>query len=166
MAVLCNGLEPAAGAAELARTLHISRSADGFFLEKHPKLAPVATPTDGVFIAGACQGPKDIPDSVAQASAAAGQVLSLLGKGEIELEAATCFVDAEKCAGCRICNTLCPMDAIRFDAAAGKTVINEVLCKGCGTCAAACPSAAITARHFTDAQLMAEIAGALYDLRA
>ena len=166
MVVLCTGLEPAEGVDEIAHLFHISRSPDGFFLEKHPKLAPVSTPTDGVFIAGACQGPKDIPDTVAQASGAAAQVLSMMGKGEIEVEAATCYVEEELCAGCRVCNTLCPMDAISFNEEKKKTSINDVLCKGCGTCAAACPSVAIVPRHFTDAQMLAEIEGALYDVRS
>ncbi len=165
MVILATGLEPVANSKEIARAFHIS-CGDGFFTERHPKLAPVSTPTDGIFIAGACQGPKDIPDTVAQASAAASQVQSLMGKGEIEVESATSIVDAEKCAGCRICNTLCSLNAISFDEEKHVSVINDVLCKGCGTCAAACPSAAIIARHFTDEQLFSEIEGALYDVRA
>jgi heterodisulfide reductase subunit A len=165
MVILATGLEPVANSKEIARAFHIS-CGDGFFTERHPKLAPVSTPTDGIFIAGACQGPKDIPDTVAQASAAASQVQSLMGKGEIEVESATSIVDSEKCAGCRICNTLCSLSAISFDEEKHISVINDVLCKGCGTCAAACPSAAIIARHFTDEQLFAEIEGALYDVRA
>jgi heterodisulfide reductase subunit A len=165
MVVLATGLEPVTEAAELARTFHIS-CGNGFFTERHPKLAPVSTPTDGIFIAGACQGPKDIPDTVAQASAAASQVQSLMARGEIEVESATSMVDEQKCAGCRICNTLCSLSAISFDEERHISVINDVLCKGCGTCAAACPSAAIIARHFTDEQLFAEIEGALYDVRA
>src|SRR5512136_1644762 len=96
MVVLANGLDPAEDAAKLARTFHIS-CGGGFFMERHPKLAPVSTPTDGIFIAGACQGPKDIPDSVAQASGAAAQVMSLMGKGEIEVDSATSIVDETKC---------------------------------------------------------------------
>jgi len=165
MVILATGLEPVANAKDIARAFHIS-CGDGFFTERHPKLAPVSTPTDGIFIAGACQGPKDIPDTVAQASAAASQVQSLMGKGIIEVESATSIVDEEKCAGCRICNTLCSLSAISFDEIKHVSVINDVLCKGCGTCAAACPSAAIIARHFTDEQLFAEIEGALYDVRA
>jgi heterodisulfide reductase subunit A len=165
MIVLATGLEPVANSREIARTFHIS-CGDGFFTERHPKLAPVSTATDGIYIAGACQGPKDIPDTVAQASAAASQVQSLMGKGEIEVESATSVVDSEICAGCRICNTLCSLSAISFDELKHISVINDVLCKGCGTCAAACPSAAIIARHFTDEQLFAEIEGALYDVRA
>jgi len=165
MVVLATGLSPAEDAARMARTFHIS-CGDGFFMERHPKLAPVSTATDGIYIAGACQGPKDIPDTVAQASAAASLVQSLMSKGEIEVESATSVVDAEKCAGCRICNTLCSLSAISFDEEKKISVINDVLCKGCGTCAAACPSAAIIARHFTDEQLFAEMEGALYDVRA
>jgi len=164
MVVLANGLDPGEDAARLARTFHIS-CAGGFFMERHPKLAPVQTPTDGVFIAGVCQGPKDIPDTVAQASAAASQVQALMSKGEIEVESATSIVDDTKCAGCRICNTLCSLNAISFDEEKKISVINDVLCKGCGTCAAACPSAAIIARHFTDEQLFSEIEGVLYDVR-
>jgi heterodisulfide reductase subunit A-like polyferredoxin len=163
MVVLATGLEPGEDAARLARVMHIS-CGDGFFTERHPKLAPVSTPTDGIFIAGACQGPKDIPDTVAQASAAASQVQILMSRGVIDVEAATSFVDEAKCAGCRICNTLCPLSAITFNEERNLSVINDVLCKGCGTCAAACPSAAIVARHFTDEQLFAEIEGVLYDV--
>ncbi len=163
MVILATGLEPAEDAQRLARTFHIS-CGDGFFTERHPKLAPVQTPTDGIFIAGACQGPKDIPDTVAQASAAASQVQALFSRGEIEVESATSVVDPARCAGCRICNTLCSLGAISFDSDKNVSMINDVLCKGCGTCAAACPSAAITARHFTDEQLLAEIEGALYDV--
>ncbi len=164
MIVLATGLSPAQDAAEVARRFHVS-CGNGFFTERHPKLAPVSTPTDGIFIAGACQGPKDIPDTVAQASAAASQAQALMSKGEIEVESATSMVDEERCAGCRICNTLCSLSAISFDEEKKVTVINDVLCKGCGTCAAACPSSAIIARHFTDEQLFAEIEGALYDVR-
>jgi heterodisulfide reductase subunit A len=165
MVVLATGLEARADAAEVARAFNVNRGKDGFFLEKHPKLAPVSTATDGVFIAGACQGPKDIPDSVAQASGAAAQALSLLMRGQIEIEAATCAVDAARCSGCRTCNTLCAFSAIHFDADRGVSVVNEALCKGCGTCAAACPSAAIEAKHFTDQQILTEIEGVLHDVR-
>ena len=98
--------------------------------------------------------------------AAASAVQSLISRGQIEVESATSIVDAEKCAGCRICNTLCSLSAISFDEEKKISVINDVLCKGCGTCAAACPSAAIIARHFTDEQLFSEIEGVLYDVRA
>ena len=161
MVILSTGFEARADASEVARLFSISRSKDGFFLEKHPKLDPVATTTDGVFIAGCCQGPKDIPDTVAQASAAAARVLGMISKGRVETEAATAFVDEDLCSGCRLCNTLCPYSAIEYDPEGNVSRILEVLCKGCGTCTAACPAGAILHRHFTTEQIMAQIEGVL-----
>ncbi len=161
MVILATALEPRADAAEVGKLLTISRSADGFFLERHPKLDPVATMTEGVFIAGCCQGPKDIPDTVAQASAAATRVLALISKGRVELEAATAVIDEEKCSGCRICNLLCPYSAISYIEDEKVSRINEALCKGCGTCVAACPSMAITHKQFTTEEITAEIEGVL-----
>jgi heterodisulfide reductase subunit A len=161
MVVLSTALEPRADAEGVARLFSLSRRADGFFLEKHPKLDPVATTTDGVFIAGCCQGPKDIPDTVAQASAAAARVLSMISKGSVQIESATAVIDEEQCSGCRICNDLCSYNAITFDEEKKVSHINEALCKGCGTCVAACPSGAITGRHFTTEQIMSEIEGVL-----
>ena len=161
MVILATALEPRADAAEVAKLFGITKSADGFFLERHPKLDPVATMTDGVFIAGCCQGPKDIPDTVAQASAAATRVLALISKGRVELEAATAVIDEEKCSGCRICNLLCPYSAISFIEDEKVSRINEALCKGCGTCVAACPSVAITHKQFTTEEITAEIEGVL-----
>jgi heterodisulfide reductase subunit A len=165
LVILSSGLEPKADATEVARTFRISCAQD-FFLEKHPKLAPISTPTDGVFIAGGCQAPKDIPDSVAQASGAAAQALSMMGKGEMAIESATAEVDATRCSGCKMCNTLCPLGAISFNDKEEVSEINDVLCKGCGTCAAACPSAAIQAKHYTDEQILSEIEGILHDISA
>jgi heterodisulfide reductase subunit A len=161
MVVLSCALEPRADAENVARLFSLSRKADGFFLERHPKLDPVATTTDGVFIAGCCQSPKDIPDTVAQASAAAARVLAMIGKGSVEIESATAVVDEEHCAGCKICIDLCSYKAITFDEEKKVASINEALCKGCGTCVAACPSGAITGRHFTTEQIMSEIEGVL-----
>jgi heterodisulfide reductase subunit A len=161
MVVMSCALEPRADAESVARVFSLSRKADGFFLEKHPKLDPVATTTDGVFIAGCCQSPKDIPDTVAQASAAAARVLSMISKGSVEVESATAVVDEEHCAGCKICINLCSYKAITFDEEKKVSRINEALCKGCGTCVAACPSGAITGKHFTTEQIMSEIEGVL-----
>lgn len=161
MAVLCTGLETADDSRRISRFFGCGQDKSGWFIEKHPKLAPVSTATDGVFIAGACQGPKDIPDAVAQGSAAAANVLSLISRKQVEVEAATCEVNPDICAGCRICNTMCPVNAMDFDEKEMKSVINDALCKGCGTCAAACPNAAIKAKHFTDKQIFAEIEGIL-----
>jgi len=161
MVVLSCALEPRADAESVARLFSLSRKADGFFLEKHPKLDPTATTTDGVFIAGCCQSPKDIPDTVAQASAAAARVLAMISKGSVEIESATAVVDEERCAGCKICIDLCSYKAITYDEEKKVASINEALCKGCGTCVAACPSGAITGRHFTTEQIMSEIEGVL-----
>jgi len=161
MVILSTALEARSDAEAVARLFNISRSADGFFLERHPKLAPVATTTEGVFVVGCCQGPKDIPDTVAQASAAAARVLAVISKGEVEIEAATAAIDEELCSGCKICNLLCPYSAISFDEEKEVSRVNEALCKGCGVCVAACPSGAITGKHFTTEQIMAEIEGVL-----
>jgi heterodisulfide reductase subunit A len=161
MVVLSTALEPKADAEEVARLFSLSRSADGFFLEKHPKLDPVATMNDGVFVVGCCQSPKDIPQSVVQAAAAAARVLAMISAGTIEIEAITAVINEEQCSGCRVCVNLCPYHAISFDEAKEVSRVNEALCKGCGVCVAACPSGAITANHFTSEQILAEIEGIL-----
>ncbi len=161
MVVLCAAIEPQHDADKLAHTFSVNLKADGFLLERHPKLDPVATRTDGIYVAGCCQGPKDIPDTVSQASAAAAKVLAIITKGKVELEASTAVIDEDLCSGCRICNLLCPYSAISFDGEKKVSNINEALCKGCGTCVAACPSGAITHRHFTTEEVMAEIEGVL-----
>jgi len=161
MVIMSCALEPRADTEQMARILSLSRKADGFFLEKHPKLDPVATTTDGIYIVGCCQSPKDIPDTVAQASAAAARVLAIISKGTVEIEAAIASIDEEHCAGCKICIDMCPYKAISFDEEKKVSRINEALCKGCGTCVAACPSGAIKGRHFTTEEIMAEIEGVL-----
>ncbi len=159
MVILCNAIEPQPDAEEIGRIFSISRSPDGFFLEKHPKLDPTSTATDGVHIAGCCQGPKDIPDTVAQASSAAARILANIAKGEVDIEPIQAYIDPELCAGCRLCNNLCPYGAISFITEENISRVNEALCKGCGTCVAACPSSASVARHFSDKQIFAEIEG-------
>jgi len=161
MVVLSTALEPNSNVDDVARLFSLSRSADGFFLEKHPKLDPVATMSSGIFVVGCCQSPKDIPSTVAQASAAAARVLAMISAGTIEVEAAIACVDEELCSGCRICENLCPYTAISFDAEKKVCRVNEALCKGCGVCVAACPSGAIAGKHFTTEQIMAEIEGVL-----
>jgi heterodisulfide reductase subunit A len=161
MVVLAVGLEPQADAQDVRRTFNISCSTEGFFLERHPKLAPVSTFTDGIFLAGCCQGPKDIPDTVAQAGAAAAEALALIDAGAIELEPNTAFVLEEFCSGCKTCIPLCPYSAISSNADKKKAEINEVLCKGCGTCVAACPSGSIVQNMFEDAEVFEEIEGVL-----
>lgn len=161
MVVLAVALEPQSDADEVRRIFNIGCGAEGFFTERHPKLAPVSTFTDGVFLAGACQGPKDIPDTVAQAGAAAAEALVMVDRGSVELEPNTAFIDAAKCSGCRVCIGLCPFGALSFDAKAEIAMANEVLCKGCGVCVAACPSGALQQHLFTDEQVLAELEGVL-----
>jgi heterodisulfide reductase subunit A len=164
MVILSAALEPRGDARDVARTFGISCGEEPFFIEKHPKLDPVATMTDGVFVAGACQGPKDIPASVAQGSAAAARVISLISQGEVDLEPIKATIDEERCSGCRICNNLCPYGAIDFIEKEGVSRINPALCKGCGTCVAACPSQVITGAHFNMAQIESELEGLLWDV--
>ncbi len=167
MVVLSTGIEPQADAAQVAQTFSISRGPDGFFLEKHPKLAPVETTTDGIYLAGTCQGPKDIPDSVAQGGAAASAALSLMDAGHVTLEPFTTYIDQSICCGCRTCESQCPYHAIDMLELEGHMVahVNEVLCKGCGACVAACLVHAPIQNGFTQDQILAEIVGIMSVLR-
>ena len=161
MVILSAGLEPRHDAQGVARKFGISCSHEGWFIEKHPKLDPIATMTDGVFIAGCAQGPRDIPETVAQGAAAAARVLSIIDKGEVLVEAATALVNEMSCTGCQQCISTCPYTAIEYLADKQKAHVIEALCKGCGTCTAACPSKSISLRHFNDGQLLAEMFGAM-----
>jgi heterodisulfide reductase subunit A len=159
LVILMVGMEAREDSHEIARIVNISQDKDGWFIESHPKLEPVATTTDGIFIAGTCVAPKDIPDTVAQARAAAARILARIAKGKIEVDALYSEVDEEKCSGCRFCNQLCPYSAIEFDEEKRQSHIISALCKGCGVCVAACPSFAIKGRHFTDQQVLAQVDG-------
>jgi heterodisulfide reductase subunit A len=161
MVVLSAGLEPRMDAKEVAHLFGISCSADGWFIEKHPKLDPVATMTEGIFIAGCVQGPKDIPSTVSQGAAAAARVLGRIQQGEIALEPVRATVNEAMCSGCRICNDLCPFNAIIFHEDRMVTEINPALCQGCGTCVAACPAGAISGTGFSNEQILAQIEGLL-----
>jgi heterodisulfide reductase subunit A len=161
MVVLCPAIEAQHDADKVKKIFSISQSPDKFFLERHPKLDPTSTMTDGIFIAGCAQGPKDIPDSVAQAAGAAARILSLISKGEVAIDPIKAEIIDEYCSGCRICNNLCPYGAISFVEDKKLSEINEMLCKGCGTCVAACPASAIVGKGFSDLQIMAELEGLL-----
>jgi len=165
MVILMGAIEPRRDARETGLKVGISCSMAGWFIERHAKLDPVATMTEGVFIAGACHGPKDIPDSVAQGAAAAARAQGMISKGTVKIEPVVASINEDKCSGCRICNNLCPFNAI--DYLEDKTVsqVNPALCKGCGTCVAACPAGAITGAHFDRDQVEAEISGLLWDAR-
>jgi heterodisulfide reductase subunit A2 len=165
MVVLMGGLEPQADAKELGLKCGISCSMAGWYTERHPKLDPVATMTDGVFVAGVCQGPKDIPASVAQGAAAAARVQGMITKGEVMIEPIVASITEEACSGCKICNTMCPYNAIEFDDQKNLSHVISALCKGCGTCVAACPAGAITGAHFNNEQIFAEIDGILWDAK-
>ena len=159
MVILATGFEPQADAGTVASMFGISRSRDGFFAERHPKLAPVETVSEGIYLAGACQSPKDIPDSVAQAGGAAAAALSLMDQGVIALDPSIAEVNLLRCAGCGQCVAACPYQAIELVDNTAR--VKDFLCKGCGTCAAACPNKAMTLLHFDDRELVAEIMGAL-----
>jgi heterodisulfide reductase subunit A len=164
MVVLCTALEPRADAGDVARLFNINRSSDGFFLERHPKLDPVATMNDGMFVVGCCQGPKDIPDTVAQASAAAARVLAMISRGTVEIEAATAFVDEEVCNGCGQCVSICAYGAIELNKN-NIAEVNEALCKGCGACAVTCPSNAIKHKNWTPKQFFEKVDAATREYR-
>lgn len=164
MVILCSAMEARQNAPEVARIFGISQGGDGFFLEEHPKLGPMTTATDGIFLAGACQGPKDIPDAVSHAAGAAAQALALATRGKVEIPSATSWIDSDVCAGCQTCIKLCPYSAIEFDERRGVSEVNEALCKGCGSCSAFCPSGAARTKHFTTKQVFAEIEGIIDDV--
>jgi len=159
MVVLSSAIEAPHDAEEVGALFGLGRSQDGWFAESHPKMRPVETNTDGVFLAGCAQGPKDVPDTVAHAGAAASMALALLDKGVVTISPATAVVDEDLCSACKTCISLCPYTAISFLEAENVAHVNEALCKGCGTCVAACPAGAITGRHFTTEQIMAQIEG-------
>ena len=163
MVVLAVGMEPHPDAGRIARLFGIGCGAEGFFTERHLKFSPVQTPVDGVFIAGGCQGPKDIPESIAQAGAAAAGALQLIDRGVVEVEPNVAQVDPGRCSGCRVCVGDCPYRAIEIVADGARLVarVSEALCKGCGSCAATCPAGAISQLGFTRSQLAEEIAGAV-----
>jgi heterodisulfide reductase subunit A len=163
MVVLSTAMVPTADVEEVAQLFHVTRSEDGFFLEAHPKLRPVETAMDGIFLAGACQAPKDIPDTVAQASGAAAQALGLLNRGQVSIEPMTAEVLPLRCVACGLCVELCPAGAVQMVEVRGRrqAEINPALCKGCGLCVAACRGGAITLHGFTDQQLLGQLTALL-----
>ncbi len=157
MVILANALVPRADAGKVASLFSIGRRADGFFMEKHAKLDPISTLSDGIFVAGCCEGPKDISDTVTQAKAAASEVLSLLAQGKVKIEPIVAFVDEEVCSGCGLCETMCPYSALSLSKPDGVMMVNQAVCKGCGACASICPSGAASLSHFTFRQILDEV---------
>ncbi len=164
MVILSSGMEPRADAKQTGQLFGISCSSDGWYIERHPKLDPVTTMTEGILIAGCASGPKDIPSSVSQGAAAAARVMDKILQKEVELEPVRATVNEEKCSGCRICNNLCPFSAIAFIEDLAVTRINPALCQGCGTCVAACPAGAISGTGFSNEQIFAQIDGLLMSI--
>jgi heterodisulfide reductase subunit A len=171
LVVLGTGLVPNADLERISSLFHASRSADGFLLEAHPKLRPLESAVAGIFLAGACQGPKDIPDTVAQASGAAAKAIDLLSSGEIELEPLRAAVDKDLCSGCKICESICPFIAIEMKPETVKgeeksrAEVIEAMCQGCGLCSAACPTGAITIQQFSNPQMLTQVQAALVDAK-
>jgi heterodisulfide reductase subunit A len=161
MVILSAGLQARHDAKEVAKLFGISCSADQWYIERHPKLDPVATMTEGVFIAGCAQGPKDIPASVAQGAAASARVLGKIQQKEIALEPVRASINEAQCSGCRICNGLCPFNAILFHEDKMVSEVNPALCQGCGTCVAGCPAGAISGTGFSNEQILSQIEGLL-----
>lgn len=163
LVVLVNGLTLSYDAEKVSAVFHVPKGLDGFLLEAHPKLRPLESVVPGIFLAGMCQGPKDIPETVSHASGAAAKVIDLLSRGEIELEPLKAFVDKEFCSGCGLCEPVCPYTAIEMKiekmdgSERHRAEIIEEMCQGCGVCAIACPSGAIKVHHYTNEQILAQV---------
>jgi len=167
MVVLASAIKPAPSARELATKLTASIDTNDFFTEAHPKLRPVESPTAGVYLSGVCQGPKDIPEAVSQAGAAASKVIGLLSKNKLVGNPCIAASNEALCNGCSACELVCPYGAISYE---DKTVldhgvretrrvavVNEAVCQGCGACSVTCPSGAMDIKGFTNLQIMAEV---------
>lgn len=166
MVILSIGLEPCADSDKLSEVLHINRTQDGFFMEAHPKLNPLESPTAGIYLAGCAQGPKDIPDTVSQSRGCAGEVIKFLNIGKVKLETTIVQVNPDMCKGCRLCEKLCPYNALEFCQENKIMEVESAKCKGCGTCAAACPAGAIKQQQFSADQVFAEIEALLKEVAA
>ena len=158
MVVLSPALIPASDTPRFSELTRVSQGNGGFFEEEHEKLGPVSTSTEGVYLAGCCQGPKSISDTIVQAGAVTGRILSSLIPGKkIEPEVKVSHISESFCIGCKTCLNICSYGAITFDEKKKISVVNEVICRGCGNCVAACPSGAATLRHFNFNQLYQEM---------
>jgi len=162
MVILAPAIEPTPDASKLAEITSISQGDGGFFAEEHEKLSPISTSTEGVYIAGCAQGPKGISETIIQAEAASGKILTSLIPGrKIEPEVKVSQISEALCIGCKTCLSVCSYGAITFDEAKKISIVNEVICRGCGNCVAACPSGAATIKHFAFDQLYQEITEAV-----
>lgn len=167
LVVLATAMVPSEGSDKIAQLVSCPTDKDGFFAEAHPKLRPVETMTGGLFLAGACQGPKDIPDTVSQASGAAVKVVAMFSNDELAGDPMVCQIDEKMCSGCLVCKGVCPYKAISektiTERIAGKPVervvasVNTALCQGCGCCTVACRAGAANLKGFTNQQVLAEV---------
>ncbi len=157
--VLACGARPRPDTAAVARTVGLARGPDGFFLEAHPKLRPVDTATSGVFLAGACLGPRTLDEAVTSGRAAAGRAAGLLLRGWLAVDPAVAAIDPDRCSGCGLCQAACPASAVVRLGHRAACAVEATLCQGCGACAAACPSHAVVLRHHRDDQVLAEMEG-------
>jgi heterodisulfide reductase subunit A len=158
LVVLAVGVQPPEDMAVIQEMLALQKNSDGFYLEAHPKLQPVDSATRGIFFAGCTEGPKDIKESVTQASASAARAMRILNPGRLKVDAVTAEVNPEKCTACGICAKVCPFHAVSIERRAKTPAqVTTAACAGCGTCAAECPADAIEMHHFTDAQIEAQI---------
>jgi heterodisulfide reductase subunit A len=157
LVVLATGLTQRRDSDHIRSLLKLSQGPDRFYLEAHPKLRPLDTATDGIFLAGTCQGPKDISDTLSQAHGTASRATTPLFAGRVKIEPITAFVDQLMCAGCGLCEQICEFRALKLDPYRKVMTVNEALCKGCGACNATCPSGAISLRHFKTEQIIAQI---------
>jgi heterodisulfide reductase subunit A len=154
LVVLAMAVRPSHDISKLANILHLCPDENGFLTEAHPKLKPVETMARGIYIAGVAQAPKDIPDTVAQASGAASYVLNLFSSKELEHDPITAGVDDDLCSGCGVCVDLCPYLARELNLKEKKAEVNEILCEGCGSCSAACPTGSAMQKNFTSRQIL------------
>ncbi len=161
LVVLATAMTPQPDAAAMAKAIRLQAGPEGFLTEAHPKLRPVESISSGFFLAGCAQGPKDIPEAVAQASGAACKVLKLFASEEMEHDPVVAYVDEELCGGCRMCVSVCPYDAREIDEENNVVTVNEALCEGCGSCVAACSSGATQQRNLTDTQILEMVTACL-----
>lgn len=157
--ILSSAIVARPDARQVASMFGIGCGAEDFFRELHPKLAPVDTQVDAIFLAGACQGPKDIPDAVAQGAAAAAGALRLISRGHIAIEPTIASIDEDLCSNCKMCISICPYDAIAEDTEKKVAVLTASKCKGCGLCPSICPSGAIHHAFYSDEAILSEIKG-------
>jgi heterodisulfide reductase subunit A2 len=161
MVVLCAAMEARRDASEVARIFGIGRGEDGFFAEEHAKLSPMSSTMAGIFLAGACQGPKDIPDSVSHASGAAAQALQLAIRGKVELPHTIAWIDPRMCQGCLTCLRQCEIGAIEYNKVEKLPVVNQAICSGCGACVGNCPNGAVHLWQFVGNEVLEDIGEAL-----